>query len=49
MEGQLAEEEQDFAALANALVVKDAEQYYRNMFFGGKTKMTPLQPIPPVL
>ena len=49
VEGQLAEEEQDFAALANALVVKDAEQYYRNMYFGGETKLTPLHSIPRVL
>ena len=49
MEGHLAEEEQDFAALANALVVKDAEQYYRNMYFGGETEATPLHSVPPDL
>ena len=34
-QGQLDDEEWDFAALENARVVKDAEQYYRAMFFRG--------------
>ena len=33
--GRPEEAEWDFAAQANAMVVKDAESYYRNMFFQG--------------
>lgn len=35
-QGQLGEEEWVFAALENARVVKDAEHYYRAMFFRGR-------------
>jgi hypothetical protein len=35
--GRMEEEEWDFAALANAMVVKDAETYYRSMYFSGVT------------
>ena len=34
--GRPEEAEWDFAAQANAMVVKDAESYYRNMFFQGE-------------
>ena len=34
--GRPEEAEWDFAAQANAMVVKNAESYYRNMFFQGK-------------
>ena len=33
--GKPEQREWDFAAQANAMVVKDAESYYRNMFFKG--------------
>ena len=34
--GRPEEAEWDFAAQANAMVVKSAERYYRNMFFQGE-------------
>ena len=33
--GKFSEEEASFAAVSNARVVKDAEEYYRSMFFAG--------------
>ena len=33
--GKPEQREWDFAAQANAMVVKDAESYYRNMYFKG--------------
>ena len=38
--GQLEQEELDFAAIANARVVKGAEAYYRNLYFKGEATTT---------
>ena len=38
--GRPEEAEWDFAAQANAMVVKSAERYYRNMFFQGERART---------
>ncbi len=38
--GKPEQREWDFAAQANAMVVKDAESYYRNMYFKGLSPST---------
>ena len=39
--GKPEQQEWDFAAQANAMVVKDAESYYRNMYFKGLPSSEP--------